>query len=525
MGQKNWEELKQIAFNKAKGPYLDKLKFEINEIEKQGATAIWEGYAERKFEKNPNGLILPWLLGIVDADPLANESTIPSLLTVRSSAVKEYIGKYGTTPLGFVKDYDMPDIDIDCLPEARDHTKEYASKKYGEGIDDNYGAVCSVGTWQTYKFKSAIIDAHTATSSNEEDKKRRRSEAIALTKDLPDEVDELKEGGKSSCKGQIKDNDGATSECGFIHNNVKCPKCGSSDTDNPTIGKVLKDFDTLREFATKYPSTINYAIRLIGLIRNMGMHAGALIIADRPLFGNIPLAKSGSKGYWLSMWSEGRNAQLSSLGYVKLDILGLKTLKYIFKCCGHIKENRGILFGPPVENGLSISGWDYNDPENDIAGYYIDSKGTKHFARLNDPDVLDLANKQLTEGVFQFDTPLARQVLSNGVRSFNDLLFFNAAGHPGPLQCCWSHSKINTDKGLIRIDKLDKKQHKILSENNGELFYTDMYLAVNSGKKKLLKIKLKNGKEIIVSPDHKVATNNGYIKASKLSVGQNVAVC
>ncbi len=91
----------------------------------------------------------------------------------------------------------------------------------------------------------------------------------------------------------------------------------------------MQEYEELRNFATLHKEVIDYAVKLVGRVRNMGMHAGALIIADRSLYGNIPMAKSSSKGYWVSMWTEGRNAQLSKFGYNKWDILGLKTLKYI----------------------------------------------------------------------------------------------------------------------------------------------------------------------------------------------------
>ena len=35
--------------------------------------------------------------------------------------------------------------------------------------------------------------------------------------------------------------------------------------------------------------------------------------------------------------------------------------------------------------------------------------------------------------VFQFDTDLAKSILSHGVRHFNDLMLLNAMGHPGPM--------------------------------------------------------------------------------------------
>jgi DNA polymerase III alpha subunit len=418
--------------------YQSRLDFELLEIEKQGGTAYWINLFvdKKRFNSNPNNLILPWLLGLMveegDIDPIASRNT-PLLNTVKMSKVLAYQQSNGFVPGDFTKDPDMPDIDLDCLPSARDPIKQYALEKYGKGLNqDGYGPVCSVGTWQTYKFRSAIIDVCAATGLVE------KPEAYELTTSLPDEVDDLKEGGISKCKGTIIQ-DGDKKECGTQHDLDKCPNCGSEATEGPTLGKLFKEHEKLRLFADAHNDVISYAVRIIGRVRNMGMHAGALIIADRSLYGSVPMAKSKS-GYWISMWSEGRNTQLSKFGYVKWDILGLKTLGYIFECCKLIQQNRGISFGKPIkmsgsenEEVLSMSGWEDINPKENRAGHFFDRHGNKHYIDLNDEAVLDLANELKTDAIFQFDTDLAKSILANGVRNFEDLMLFNAMGHPGPM--------------------------------------------------------------------------------------------
>lgn len=442
---RTWDDIKLFAIKKLDDlglgiTYRERLLFELKEIEKQGAIAKWEIYVhdDKKFDKNPNHLLLPWLLGLMvgdgDFDPI-DERKDPPLNSIRASKVMEYRKQNGDIPSDFIKDPDMPDIDLDCLPKARDPIKQYAMEKYGQGINDGYGPVCSVGTWQTYKFRSAIIDVCSATGLVD------KSVAYELTTKLPDDVDDLKDNGKATCKGMVRDDNGEEKECGYRHAKTKCPKCDSSDTDGPTIGKIIKENENLAQFTRDHKDIISYAVRIVGRIRNMGMHAGALIIADRSLYGNIPLAKSSNKGYWVSMWSEGRNTQLSKFGYIKWDILGLKTLQYIYYCCRLIEINRGISFGKPIEQKSeygqdlppTMSGWDDINPAESRAGHFYDAKGNKHYIDLNDPHALQLANEQKTDGIFQFDTDLAKSILNNGVRNFEDLMFLSAMGHPGPM--------------------------------------------------------------------------------------------
>jgi len=452
--------------------YHERLKFEISEVEKQGAETIWiNRYRDnKKFVSNPNNLVLPWVLGMVDDDPLAVRKT-PILNVVRASKIAAFKNAHGVIPHDFIKDSDSPDIDIDCLPAARDPLKQYAIAQYGSDFNDGYGSVCSVGTWQTYKLKQALVDAAIALGfisgyrgKGGKGKKASDDEIPSYSTKLmnryefeqtynaklPDDVDELRDNGRAVCKGKIIVN-GEEKDCGNMHAGIVCEKCGSTETDVPTIAQLIKEHPILQELqlkfpagqlanGTNHPSLIDAAVALIGRVRNMGMHAGAIIITDRPLYGNVPLAKSGRTGYWISMWTEGRNTQLSKFGYIKWDWLGLKTLEYIFRCCKLIEENRGISFG------INMSGWDDINPLERRAGHYFDGEGNKHFINLDDPHAIRLANEQKTDGVFQFDTELAKSILANGVRCFEDLLFFNAMGHPGPMQSIPEAVKNRDDK-------------------------------------------------------------------------------
>ena len=287
MPELTWNSIEQQAYDILKGhalpeEYSKRLEFEIKEINKQGANSYWKTIMEdkKKFSSNPNNLLLPWLFGLVEEDPIKNRKD-EALYTVKSSEVKKYFDKYGKIPSDLVKDPDIPDIDLDCLPEARDPIKEYAMTKYGAGLNgDGFGPVCSVGTWTTYKFKSAILDVSRALQAVDQ------AEVYELTTKLPEDVDALKNGGYASCKSRIIDNDTrAEKECGFIHKEAICPSCGSTDTDSPTIGKLLNEYENLAKFEKRYPKVVEYTVKLVGRVKNMGMHAGAIIIADRSLYG------------------------------------------------------------------------------------------------------------------------------------------------------------------------------------------------------------------------------------------------
>jgi len=111
-----WKDIKKIAVLKlskefkGKREYLDRLRYEFEQIGLQGAGDYWADVYEKKqkTEANPNGLLLPFLLGLTDVDPIREE-------------IKPNIQYHP----------DYPDIDIDFLPIARAPVKKYAAEKYG----------------------------------------------------------------------------------------------------------------------------------------------------------------------------------------------------------------------------------------------------------------------------------------------------------------------------------------------------------------------------------------------------------
>jgi DNA polymerase-3 subunit alpha len=377
-----WNEIKQFATEQITARSLDeayakRLLVELKEIEKQGANSFWVRQINEKitYETNKNGLVLPYIMGLTPVDPLQAQHK-------------------------FELQSDWPDIDIDCLPEARDPIKNYIANKYGEEY------VCSVGTWQTYKFRSAIQDVVRGIGGDVR-------ETIAMTTQLPDSVDDLKDQGIAPCV-----------DCATKHADAVCPKCGSEQIDGITIGKLLKDYIVLSDYNALHPDHVDLALRMVGKIKALGTHAGGVIISSKPLFGNIPMARVG--GRWNSMWTEGRNTQLSKFGFVKWDVLGLKTLQYIYDCCAMIKKTRGIVFDPMP--------WARYDRTIGRLGLYKMPDGTEKEIRMDDSDVFDMLNDLRTETVFQFETDVQRGILSNGVRDYYDLQVFNAMGHPGPME-------------------------------------------------------------------------------------------
>lgn len=381
-----WTELKTLALQKCESfgdEYTKRLKFEIAEIEKQGAGDYWADLKNKNkvFGTNPNGLVIPYLTGITTVDPIKTD-------------LKHKV-KYKT---------DFPDVDVDLLPGTREKLEVFAQKEYGED------KVCAVGLWQTYKPKLAIQDAARALNKDLE-------AAQKLTKILPGEFDEMLDKGAGEH---------------FITENPQEAIAHAKNT--------YKEFDA---YAAIYPDVIDMAFRMVHLVKTQGRHAGGLIISSVPIRDHVPLTLCS--GHWTSAWTEGHNSQLSKFGFVKFDLLGLKTLLYIRTCLDLIKKNKGIT----IE-------WTDIDPIAGRAGWITDVDGNRTAISLEDKDALEMANQLRTETVFQFETDLAKSIIhKGGVKSLNDLVVYTSLGRPGPLPMI--------DTYIARRD--DKKQSWKIGEH------------------------------------------------------------
>lgn len=350
-----WAEIKRkavTAFRDRGLPteYFDRLKFEIQEIEKQGFEAHWEEKTEHDDKvENKNGLVLTWLIDKTDVDPIKNGI--------------DHDISYSA---------EWPDIDIDFVPEARNLINDYAADHYG------HDKVCRVGAWQTFKPKLAIQDAARALGVG-------TNESRELTKNLPDEFDDL---------------------------------------DKEV---ALKDYENFKEYYDEFPDVVDLAYRMVHRIKTQGKHAGGIIISSVPLIEHIPLTMSSAADRelerWASAWTEGRNLQLSKFGFIKFDLLGLRTIGWQDSCRKRIKEDLGITID-----------WSDMSPENNRAGWIIHPDGSREEIPFDDKKALEIANNMQMETIFQFETDLATSIVSKGgVKSFDDLMIYTSLGRPGPL--------------------------------------------------------------------------------------------
>jgi DNA polymerase III subunit alpha len=183
-----------------------------------------------------------------------------------------------------------------------------------------------------------------------------------------------------------------------------------------TVKEAIRQIPEVKKlYATdeRYQRLLDYAIALEGLSRHAGVHAAGVVIAPGPLDEYVPVCTQSSKGAGSSR-RDGEDDEsivvtqydmnaLEKVGMLKMDFLGLTTLTVISDTLASIKARTG--------------------EAPDLASLPLD-----------DPDVYRMLRAGRTCGVFQFESPLATEMLrSMRCDRFDDLVASNALMRPGPL--------------------------------------------------------------------------------------------
>jgi len=245
----------------------------------------------------------------------------------------------------------MPDFDIDFCIEGREKVIEYISNKYG------INHVSQIITFGTMAAKAVVRDV---------------GRVLGMPHGFVDSVAKL-----------IPFTVGVTLD--------------EAIQENPELKKRYNNEDDIRLL-------IDRAKSLEGLARNAGTHAGGVVIAPEPLTEYMPLYYD-EDGNALSQLDKD---DVESIGLIKFDFLGLKTLtiiKHAIENINRVKEQEGF---EPI----------------DITKIPLDD--------VNTFELLKTCN---TSAVFQIESKMMRGVIK-GVQpdTFEELAAILALGRPGPME-------------------------------------------------------------------------------------------
>jgi DNA polymerase-3 subunit alpha len=175
-----------------------------------------------------------------------------------------------------------------------------------------------------------------------------------------------------------------------------------------TLTRALEDSDDLKQAYTadeEVTQLIDMALELEGLARNVGKHAGGVVIAPGRLTDYTPLYCEPDGSNLVTQFDKD---DVEQVGLVKFDFLGLRTLTIIDWTLATINAERTKEDQTPIE----IASIPLDDPQA--------------FAAIRQAD---------TTAIFQLESPGMKQLVGKlQPDCFDDIIALVALFRPGPLQ-------------------------------------------------------------------------------------------
>ncbi|NBU58656.1 MAG: DNA polymerase III subunit alpha [Betaproteobacteria bacterium] len=333
------------------------------------------------------GSLVAYSLGITDLDPLRYDLLFERFLNPERVS--------------------MPDFDIDFCQEGRDRVIDYVRQKYGEE------SVSQIATFGTMAARAVLRDVGRVLEWGY----NRTDELVKLVPNLP---------GKTVTLRRRTDPDDKQT----LYAREESPEIEAREAQDEETAQLLA-----------------LAEQLEGTIRNVGMHAGGVLIAPGKLTDFCPLymAEGGDPV------SQFDKDDVEAAGLVKFDFLGLTTLTIL---AAAEKAVRAL----PVEAG--------GDPGFDLNAIPLDDRATF--------DLLAGAN---TTAVFQLESRGMKDMLKRAKPDrFEDIIALVALYRPGPMDLIPDF--IERKHGKQRVEYLDERLKPILGETYGIMVYQEQVMQI-----------------------------------------------
>ncbi len=221
-----------------------------------------------------------------------------------------------------------------------------------------------------------------------------------------------------------------------------------------TVKEAIEQVPEVKAFYAnepRYKQLLDFAISLEGLSRHTGVHAAGVVIAPGPLDQFVPICTQASKGSGAGddervIVTQYDMTALEKAGMLKMDFLGLTTLTVISDSLALIKARHGI----------------------DVV---LEERG------FDDAETYRLLRAGRTAGVFQFESPLATDVLKRmRCDRFDDLVASNALLRPGPLDAGMHNVYIRRKRGEEPTVYALPELEPILSNTYGVITYQEQVM-------------------------------------------------
>ncbi len=287
----------------------------------------------------------------------------------------------------------MPDFDVDFCMEGRDRVIDYVAETYGRG------AVSQIITFGSMAAKAVVRDVGRVQ-------------------------------GKSY---------------GFVDRIAKLIPFELG----MTLTKALEQEEQLRELFEQdeeVKELLEMALKLEGITRNAGKHAGGVVIAPSELTDFVPLYCDDQGQNLVTQFDKD---DVESAGLVKFDFLGLRTLTIVDWAVKTIAQQPDV---EPVDIARI--------PLDDVASF-------------------DLLKSAETTAVFQLESRGMKDLIKRLQPScFEDIVALVALFRPGPLQSGMVDDFINRKHGRQKVEYPHPDLEPILQTTYGVILYQEQVMQI-----------------------------------------------
>lgn len=288
----------------------------------------------------------------------------------------------------------MPDFDIDFCMDGRDRVIDYVKQKYG--LD----AVSQIATFGTMAAKAVIRD-------------------VGRVLDLP---------------------------FNFVDGIAKLIPLELGITLESALEKEPQ-LQERREAEEEVAELLELALRLEGLVRNVGMHAGGVLISPGKISDFSPIYCQADGGSLVSQYDKD---DVEAVGLVKFDFLGLRTLTILELALENANKQRIAVGQAPLA----------------FQSMLLDDKATFN--------LLKTAN---TTAVFQLESRGMKDMLKQALPDcFEDIVALVALYRPGPMDLIPDFCR--RKHGKQRVEYPHPATEPILKETYGIAVYQEQVMQI-----------------------------------------------
>ena len=285
----------------------------------------------------------------------------------------------------------MPDFDIDFCMEKRDLVIDYVSKKYGEG------AVSQIATFGTMAARAVVRDV---------------ARALGKPYALGDRISKMIPFAPGMTLDRAKE-------------------------EQPLFAQSIKNDGEVREI-------VNLSYKLEGIARNVGKHAGGVVIAPGSISDFCPVYVDRSSSSVMTQYDKD---DVEKIGLVKFDFLGLRTLTVIDRAVKSINKN--------IDKG----------------------KLDLEKIPLDDEKVFKFLSSGKTMAVFQLESSGMRDLIKRlKPTKFEEITALLALYRPGPLNSGMHDEFVDRKHGRSPVTYPHKLLKEVLEETYGVIVYQEQVM-------------------------------------------------